>query len=221
MFNWKVEEMKLMNDKGRGYGDNNKNYVCENKLTLEEKIEFVDKMQGGKLSYILNLIDKFNKDKEKGILKLDSQDRVKTVSLKAWIKKNDIAYERNVINYDYYYGRICLLEVTGYIQTINKETFIKNVFNAQLKKLEQEEYRWFLAHDEYSILYNKLEEYIDKYSTTFGLRVITGSNITLCKNEDDWEGRKFTIEELKTLISYYEKLEDFITQLSKEINIKY
>ena len=62
MFNWNVEEMKLMNEHymmGR-----NKIYYCEKDVSREDKIAFIDKIHKGKMTYLLNLIDKFNQDKE-------------------------------------------------------------------------------------------------------------------------------------------------------------
>lgn len=219
MFKWNVEEMKLMNDIGVNNIGREKMYSCEDKLTTEEKIKFVDEMQEGKLTYILELINKFNKDKDNGIIKTTSSGLVKTVSLKPWIKKND---SKKIVDDWYHYGKFNFLRVGRYIQTIeDREKYINEVFHNQLKLLESKEKQWFLEHDEYSILTNKVEDYIDKYGT-FGLYIIQGSDgIELTKSNSDWEGRKFTIEELKKLISYYEKLSAYEKKLSEEIDIKF
>lgn len=83
MFEWKVEEQKLTKHKNIINGKTV--YACESTISREDKIAFVDSMQDGKLSYILELAEKFKQDKE--TLPKDKWEDVKTVSLKAWIKK--------------------------------------------------------------------------------------------------------------------------------------
>ena len=87
MFTWNVEDMALLNQKGGVILGKEKIYDCEHKILRDDKIAFVDSMQDGVLSYLLFLIEKFNEDKEN--MPKDSWGHVKTVSLKAWIKKND------------------------------------------------------------------------------------------------------------------------------------
>ena len=115
MFEWKIEDMALMNERCNTYIGIEKIYNCETKLSREEKIAFVDSMQDGNLSYILNLVEKFEKEKEN--LTKDQYGCIKTVSLKAWIIKND---SRKLIDNHYSYGRI---NFTGErnIQNIKKE----------------------------------------------------------------------------------------------------
>ena len=65
MFEWYVQVMKLMNEKSNIYINNEKIYKAENELSREEKIEFLDKMNDDKISYMLKLADKFQEDKDK------------------------------------------------------------------------------------------------------------------------------------------------------------
>ena len=109
MFNWKVEEMALLNEKGGAFVGKEKIYNCESQVSREDKIEFVDRMQDGKLSYILALIDKFNEDK--AALPQDKWGCVKTVSLIAWVKRNDTKYDRPIVNCEYNYGKYYLLGI--------------------------------------------------------------------------------------------------------------
>ena len=62
MFEWKVEDMALLNQKGGVFIGKEKIYDCESKVSREDKIAFVDSFQDGKLSYLLSLIDKFKED---------------------------------------------------------------------------------------------------------------------------------------------------------------
>ena len=64
MFEWKLEDMALLNQKDGVFIGKEKIYDCENKVSREDKIDFVDRKQKGILSYLLSLIEMFNKDKE-------------------------------------------------------------------------------------------------------------------------------------------------------------
>lgn len=64
MFEWYVQVMELMNEKSNIYINNEKIYNAENKLSREEKIEFLDKMNDDKISYMLKLADKFQEGKD-------------------------------------------------------------------------------------------------------------------------------------------------------------
>ena len=99
MFNWIVEEMKLMNSKKNFNGT----YFFEDEVSREDKIAFVDSKQDGILSYLMMIIEKFNQDVDN--MPKDQWGNVKTVSLKAWIKKNDTKYSRPIIDDHYRYGR--------------------------------------------------------------------------------------------------------------------
>ena len=85
MFEWYVQVMELMNEKSNIYIGNEKIYNAENKLSREEKIEFLDKMNDDKISYMLKLADKFQEDKDK--LSKDEYGFYKNTSLRAWLKR--------------------------------------------------------------------------------------------------------------------------------------
>ena len=81
MIKWKVEEMKLMNETSNIYMGKEKIYDLENTSTRKKKIEFVDSLYDGKLSYLLNLEKKYEEDEES--LSKDQYGHIRTVSLKA------------------------------------------------------------------------------------------------------------------------------------------
>lgn len=96
--------MVLMNNRHDVYTSRGKRkaiiYDCEDSVSREDKIAFVDSKTDGKLSYLLSLIEKFNADKD-NLPKKDSmfgEPEVKTTSLKAWIKRNDTKYSQNIID---------------------------------------------------------------------------------------------------------------------------
>lgn len=137
MLEWKVEDLALFNDKSKIFIGFKKIYSCEKELSREEKIECIDRMQDGKLSYLLDLLDKFHK--EKGNSKCDYAGAIKTVSLKAWFKKND---SRCLVDDVYDYRQFNFLGVTRYIQCFNEKgqydtyrDLVDELFHRQLKKI--------------------------------------------------------------------------------------
>lgn len=224
MFNWKVEDLFLMNDVYKI--GSNKYYYCESTVYREDKINFVDSNTNGKLSYILNLIDKFNIDKHSlpKIASVFGDDEVKTVSLKAWIKRNDT---KGVIDNKYNYGSFNLLGCQRYIQA-NKKLYydvyadlVDEVFRRQLIKCEEQERKYFVTHDEYSILKTTLREYIDRYRTSFNVNIMTSSdgNIYIHDSDNYNVKRPITINELTILIDKYKQLDEFINNIINDIHI--
>lgn len=134
MFEWKVEEMKLTNGHVDSYIGRYKTtlYACEDSVSREDKIAFVDSKTDGNLSYFLSLIEKFNSEKEN--LPKDQYGNIKTISLKAWVKRNDTRYQQKVIDDWYQYGRYNLLGCERNIQSNTKgnydyyDDFVDEVF---------------------------------------------------------------------------------------------
>lgn len=223
MFNWNVEEMKLLNENTRTYIGQKRIYSCEYTTSKEDKIAFIDTMQQGKMTYLLNLIEKFNK--EKNDLPKDNWGYVKTVSLKAWLKRND---ELGLVDNSYQYGRIRFLSLERHINNVDSkymyDTFanlVDECFHRQLVECEQMEKTYFLSHDEYSILKKEFREYADKHGTTFNVAIMWSSNGKVYVYETMDKKREITIDELKLLIGKYNELEAFIDSLSFDINIVY
>ncbi len=158
---------------GRGRGKMTV-YACENSVSREDKIAFVDSMQDGKLSYLLDLIEKFNAEKDslphRETMFGDSE--VKTVSLKSWISRNDKKYGRPIIDNWHNYGKYTLLGCERYIQRNNTgdydyyEDLVDEVFHRQLIECERKEKKYFDEHDEYSVLKKKFKEKQHQYGTT-------------------------------------------------------
>ena len=226
MFNWKVEEMKLMNSKKNFNGA----YFLEDEVSREDKIAFVDSMQDGKLSYIIAMIQKF--ESERDSMPKDQWGKVKTVSLKAWLKRNDTGYKRPIFNNDYYYGKFYLIGVERFISSnpMNSkgnyydiyEDLVDEVFYRQLCRCEKLEKEYFLAHDEYSILKKQFRELSNEYRTTFGVHTGYCSNGEIYVYDENHEDkREITIEELKILIDKYDALEQYIQELSNQLEITY
>lgn len=222
MFEWKVEDMVLLNQKDGKFLGKEKIYDCESRVSREDKIAFVDSFQEGKLSYILALTEKFNEERE--TMPKDQFGHVKTVSLKSWIKRNDTKYNRPILDDHYKHGEYFLLGSYRNIKYNNKgswdtyDDFVDEMFHRQLKKCEEEENVYFHNHDEYSILKSTFREKMDKYGTTFGVPIVVGGGVFV----GDFEKyREITIDELKDMLSKYEQLDIAIEKLTAEIHIVY
>lgn len=227
MFQWKVEDMALVNERKAVEGDKGTYiYKCE-KASREEKIEFVDKMQEGKLSYLVNLADKFQKEKDE--ISKNKKGEINTNSLKAWVKRNDT---RSLIDIKWRYGTFNFLSTQRDIMNINQssytvrydsyDNFVDEVFHRQLVKCEEEERKYFLSHDEYSILKAKFREKQSKYPTTFGVYIWDCSDGRICvAHEDGDKERDITIQELRELLDKYAQLEELEEKLTAETHIVY
>lgn len=221
MFEWKVEDMVLMNEKDEIFIGKEKIYKCEQELSREDKIIFIDSMQENTFSYLLSLIEKFNEEKDK--LPKDNWGSVKTISLKAWIKRNDT---NKLVDDWYRYGTFDILGVRRSLNCPNEkryydtyEDLVDEVFHHQLKICEEKERKYFSLHDEYSILKNT---FISRnYNTTFGVDVVTCSNGDVYIADRNNNKRDITIDELKYLLSKYEELDELVEKITNETNIKY
>jgi hypothetical protein len=226
MFEWKVEDMTLMNERGRIIIGSERIYGAESKASREEKILFVDSFNECKLSYLLGLIDKFNEDSK--TMPKDSYGNVKTVSLKAWIGRNDTKYPRPILATDYHHGQYYLLGCKRNILYNHKGQFdfyddlVDELFHRQLKKCEEMERAYFAEHDELSILRKAFMEKYEKYNTTFGVQIaICSNNVLKVLGEEPRQERELTIDEIKKLIGKYEQIEALVAKLTAETTIEY
>ena len=216
MFTWKIEELQLYEE-----CDGNAklhNFKCEAETSREDKIAFVDSLTEGQLSYVLGLIDKLKE--EKGTLALDQCGDIKTVSLIAWIKRNDTKYGNPIVSTYCTYGMAKVLGVGRYIQN-NGEThndYVDEVFHAALVDCVEKEKGYFLAHDEYSILKEKFRN--RGFDSTFGVKIFDYSDKMVVEDEEG-NGRPITLEELKDLIAKCEQVEELIEKLTLETHITY
>ena len=231
MFKWDVKEMALLKE----FKENNgkaRDYIfkCESELSREEKIAFVDERYDDKLSYILGLVGKFKAEKD-GLPK-DSRGNIKTVSLKAWINRNDTKYGksdyRRIINSCYDYGKVYFVNCDRWIYNMGKayygthEDYVDEIFHRVLYILKDEEKKYFEQHDEYEILKSKLRN--DRnFSTAFGVHIGIWSdgNIYVYDKEDIDKRRPITIDELKLLLAMDEKLKAYEQELCKQVNIEF
>lgn len=232
-YKWNVEDMQLMNEKCNVFIGIEKIYDDENKLSREEKIEFLDKMNDDKISYMLKLADKFQEDKDK--LSKDKYGYCKDASLRAWLKKND--YRDIVDTSKTFIGSITLVDYDSFgygrrnIQNINLkatrdsyEDFVDELFHRQLKECEKQEKQYFNKyyyykheHDEYRILSKKVSDYMYKYDISFGKEIWHSGDRLFFKDNQSCLERDLTLDELKVLEAAFEKIKDTMDEIKKSL----
>lgn len=220
MFTWNVEELKLR--KVHIFYGNEPHFSAEDTTSREDMIRFLDDMNDGMMSYILDVIEKFKAEED--MLPKDKWNNVKTVSLKAWLKKND---PRNAFDRDYRYGRYRFMGTERYINSdVNhpgpydsQGDLVKECFHRQLKVCRYKEDAYFAEHDPHTIALNRVREYLEKYGTSFGINLGISSKeiVTDCRQ---WGNNskytpQLTLEQCNFFIKKYEALEKVIAELSE------
>ena len=233
MFEWKIEETALLNEKRRR-GANSRyrlsnEYIfdAETETLREDKIAFVDSITDGMLTYLLKLAEKLDAERDK--TPKDRWGSIRTNSFQAWLKRNDI---RGVCVTDaYYVGKIRtrVYEGCAYtlpdrrIQFLNEkrsyehyDDYVNEAFHKVLYELCNEEQAYYESHDEYCILAQKAKEVIHTYGS-FGGNIYTSSNGEIGVYRDDpyKTSRPLTKEELEILIEKGRKAKEFMDELSK------
>lgn len=237
MFQWNVEEMMLMN-----MPRENGIFACESEVSTEDKVSFVDQFQEGGLSYIFDLMKKFEADLPN--LKKDEDGCVKTVSLQAWLRKND---HRNLIHRKgtfcgqiqfmgchkkiyLLYSAFQFTRFFGYT-ILNEESFpcfVDECFHTQLEYCLTEEKKYYNENNADQKLIKEICDVLDNYgcSPNFDVgddvyvRALTSfytneGSIELCYLGSHENDRDLTIEEVKTLKSALAPVEEKYQQLLK------
>ena len=181
MFNWNFEEMKLLNMTRVGEGFD-KAYACEADVSIEDKFEFVDKMQDGKLSYIMSLVKAYREAIPS--MKKDVHGNPTEYAKRAWVRKNDTqGLICRVTDSCGDYGDFDILGVCGNLFTfpnrvnvygqLTEEEFISHLFHKQLDKCEQQEHSYYFSQDKTAQFLSKFR---DKY---YNSRIEAGKDCSL------------------------------------------
>ena len=238
---YKVEDLALFNEKKHGgtYINGVYMYPWEHQFSTEEKIKFIDEnyeLNGNKgaCTYMLNLINKYLAEKDN--LPKDSWGYVKTVSLKAWLKKNDLW---NVVNKDYHYGSYYFIkrEYCDFGTLTPRPTWSSNVpyynqegkivdlwFHDILDFLYNEEEKYFNEHDSFVLKIKKVEEYYKQYGC-FNIEKISlvGCNGIRILDEDwcrTFHEPRISEEEIDEMLKVYEDVDKIMKAKTIEIQNK-
>ena len=228
MFTWKIEENKLNKERSKcGYSTFTFNAES---ISAEEKVEFIDRITNGALTYILNLATKYEEALLYGTIK-KTNGNINSNSRKAWIKKNDIrgfisaGYDVGVIKFPYSLKqktnvvfperRIGSINTGSFGDRYND--FVDETFHRTLNSLADAERRYFYDHDEYALLQKEACDYIERFGT-FGNIISYGANGVLLysDNSDNANSRKLTTDELNAIIEKGKTVQATIDKLSED-----
>lgn len=231
MFEWKVENNALNTERQRNcFGRYINRYIfrAESETSEEDMIAFIDSLTDGAMSYTIKLANKLDEDRK--TMPVDRWKDIKTVSLQAWLKRNDT---RNVASRDSVgLGKVFIrfnpeIITTSvgfelrFIQNMyqkggydSHESYIAEAFHCVLDKLCYEEKKYFNEHDERAILERKAVNVLERYGS-FGAHITWGScGIRVCSNEEE-KARKLTTEELNALVEKAERMDALYNELSQ------
>lgn len=215
--NYKKEDLKLYNMKKEQVVHTLSKFevfAIEKEMLLEEKIEFIDKQKDGIATYLLELIEKWNDEKD-GLPQ--HLGRPKTVSEKAWIRRNDT---RDLMNsYDlgtyslfgnrYSLSTKCPKRRTSYELAYTGQHVANQWFHDLLTALYREEVKYFRENDPYTIKLNKVKSAVEKYHIYFNSMEL---------NDIVWNGLEDVLEEnLDAYIKAFEEVEKKISVVEKNI----
>jgi hypothetical protein len=224
--NYKKEDMKLINAK-MYHGD--KRFQCDDEFTVEEKIEFCDKMLDGKASEFIRLITKLKSDIGT-VIKLTPSGNMNESSLNAWLKRNDTL--KILYNYDSDYkitNRISSIEHSKYTLLTREESeillcpstkygnlnytgehVVHQIFHELLVKLKAEEKSYANSINPFHIAYNKLVE-VSKGNTVFDCEPL---NMLLWNDINTAYKYDITLDDINRWIKAYEELNKYTKKVS-------
>lgn len=225
MYTWDVTQMMLRKEQVSSKRGDDVYFSDIANVSREDKIEFLDRMNEGKISYLLDLVEKFRIAEPK--MARGSFGDVRTQSLVAWLKKNDT---RNLIDRHYHHGQVSVLRSERWFQHFLEvsgswdryEDFVDEIFFRQLKICLAEEDKYFREHDEFEIAKSKVRTYSEKYNTTFGVKIAfvsDGRILLVGEGRKLLDGPEITLDQCRILITQYEKIDRYVDQLTSECKI--
>lgn len=211
-FTWKVEELVLKNDKER-QGRLFETFTLESQVSRDDKIAFIDSQTGGQMSELLEIYNKFQREKDN--IKQDVYGGYKDNSLKAWYNRN--AGTLNWSEYDFgFYGIFHKRTIYNLMHKGPYDKYddiVDEAFHRLLDELYRKELDYFNTHDEYQVLKNKLIN--SHILPLIGLPYWYGTDGI--GKEVHGKSIKFTLEELRYLSNACDKLEEKIKNTSAKI----
>lgn len=214
------EDLKFYNMEKVSIGYKKEVFKNETELSIEEKIKFMDQFEDGIASYMLNILTKWEEEQES--LPKDSYGTTKTVSKKAWIKRND---PRKIIDNDYKIGKyymfkndfkemslICPHTEYGHNEVYTGENIIHQWYHDLCMKLYLQEKEYFKSIDSFEIKLKRVADLVNRYHIYFDSKKV---------NDIGWNNKRDVEEdELDAIIEAYEKIEKYIAEITIEVKGK-
>lgn len=225
--NYNEADLRYYNERkdyavGRYTGDYK--FKAENEMSLDEKADFVDSFNNGKLTKIAKLAIQYDKDFADGVIKsrMDylGNKMYNINSLAAWLKKNDtdnaVSHDTDII------GRTYINNVPVYLHNYTKKApdIINAAFHNLLHKLADNERVYFCEHDEYEIAKQRLR---DSNIAPMLVDLITSSDgtIKLSSPDDEWgkNRKKITLDEINEILTAADKVAEYIKTVRASLSM--
>lgn len=202
--------------------------------TTESRIAFIDEYYKdgrgikNKASTILAILEKF--DAVKDSLPVDSMGYVKTVSLKAWLKKND---PDGIFDTYYRYGSYSLVNASWKESYINsrvgerftkeeKDRLVADWTSSVLFSLRADEEKYYLENDPVVAKVKAIQKYANTYGTLNAKYVeairCNGSSVLDAGWRKTWGHEAIPEDSFDKIISAYEDIEKVYTAASKKLS---
>ena len=193
-------------------------FAIEKEISLEDKIKIIDIFDNNIATYMLNIINKW--DDEKDSLPKDKWDNIKTVSVKAWIKRND---PLNKIDTEFKIGKYYLFERRfeslnikcpsteyGYSMEYTGEYIVNQWFHNLCMILYKEELKWFKENNPLQIKINKVKKLGNSYGVVFNCKLL---NDIIYNQEEN-----VTEEQIDVFLSAYEAIKKCVAEQTEVIS---
>lgn len=225
--NYNEADLRYYNERkdyavGRYTGDYK--FKAENEMSLDEKADFVDSFNDGKLTKIAKLAIQYDKDFADGAIKSRTDylgNKMYNInSLAAWLKKNDtdsvVSHDTDII------GRTYINNVSVYLHNYTKEApdIINAAFHNLLHKLANNERVYFSEHDEYEIAKQKLRD-SNIVPMLVDLIISSDGTIKLSSPDDEWgeKAGNITPEEISEILAAADKVAEYIKTVREGLSM--
>jgi len=166
-------------------------FLLNSKLTLEDKIAFIDRIEDNFATKMLSLMKIWVNEKDTLPQHYGSP---KTVSKRAWIKRNTQDFDIRISDKMSFYFRSKEFSILSNME--DNITTIHKCFSVLCEKLKNEERYYFKAHNSFYIKLERIKEYHNEYGS-------------LCNTVSDiyWNGNEnFTEEQLDYILESYNSI---------------
>ena len=193
-------------------------FEIEKEISLEDKIKIIDIFDNSIATYMLDIINKW--DDEKDFFPKDKWDNPKTVSIKAWIRRNDpkkkIDTEFKIGKYHLFERRFKLLDIKcpsteyGYSMEYTGEHIVNQWFHNLCKVFYEAELKWFKENNPLQIKINKVKELGNSFGVVFNCKLL--NDIIYNKEEN------VTEEQIDVFLTAYEAIKKCIVEQTEIIS---
>ncbi len=221
---YKVEELNFLHKKYECFKTNRGDVYDDSDVTTEDKIKLLDEICDGLATYLLKLIDKFQRDKD--TIKKDNEGNYDIKSFNRWVKRNDKRQMLEPFNITgakkYYYflsnfysieeGRKAIYDYTNYdypndFLLITNDT-IKNWYNDLVRELIRREELYLKQQDTHDKMILEIKEYENKY----GNPLMSQEVYNIC--DKGKENVKYEV--LERILESYKRYEELLKQFKKK-----